>query len=473
MSVIKAKNIKKNYGYLTVLNGVTFSLERGQKVALVGRNGVGKTTLLRIIAGLEEMDSGRLDIAKGTRIGYLPQDFNSDSTLSSGQKTKIALMEILNKGADLLLLDEPTNNLDLPALVWLEDFLQQSAAACIMVSHDRCFLDRVAKKIFEIDWQTKELTITGGTYSDYLARAVKALTKQKEAYRLQQEEIKRLTTRAREKRAEAEQGRSWQGQNDSDKLLRGFKRDRAKSSARTAKAIITRIEHLEKVGKPMEREPLTIKLEADTRTGVRDIYLSDLVIGYDNFRLWPLSLDILYGKRVGIMGLNGAGKSTLLKTITGTLAPISGQREIGAGARFGNMMQEHESLPRAEPVLGFLRSRAGLTETGAYNTLVKFGFNPNQVKQTINELSPGARARLLLAYFSALSVNVWVLDEPTNHLDLEALAALEETLGTYTGTVVLVSHDRYFLEQARLDDIYVLEDGKLAPLPADQRQLLL
>jgi ATP-binding cassette subfamily F protein 3 len=473
MSIVKTKKIKKSYGSLAVLKDISFSLERGQKAALVGLNGTGKTTLLRIIAGLEEADSGKLELAKGTRIGYLPQDFNSDSVLSSGQKTKAALLKILEQGADLLLLDEPTNNLDLPSLVWLENFLQQSEAAGIVVSHDRRFLDRVVNKILEIDWRTKELTITNGTYSDYLKRAVKALARQKADYRLQQEEIERLTARAREKRQEAESGRSWQGQSDSDKLLRGFKRDRAKSSARTAKAMMTRIEHLEKVEKPAEREPLTIKLAADTRAGVRDIYLKDLIVGYDNFRLSPVSLDLLYGKRIGIVGLNGAGKSALLKTLTGALAPISGKVEIGAGVRIGNMMQEHESLPREEAVLEFLKTKANLTETAAYHQLVKFGFQPDQVKQIIGELSRGARARLLLAYFSVLAVNVLVLDEPTNHLDLEALAALEETLSTYTGTVILVSHDRYFLGQARLDDIYVLADGKLTLMPDDQRQLLL
>lgn len=501
LSILKVKNLKKSYGYLTVFKDFNFSLERGQKVALVGLNGTGKTTLLRILAGLEEADSGVLAVNKNTRIGYLPQDFKVNLaegdiatylretagqavadhqmqamlagfglekialerelvSLSSGQKSKVVLAGILLKGADLLLLDEPTNNLDLPALIWLEDFLQKSGAACIVVSHDRRFLDRVAKKIWEIDWHTKELTIVGGTYSDYLERATKELARQKADYRLQQEEIERLTSRAREKRNEAGQGNTWRP-NDNDKLLKGFKRDRSKSSARTARALDTRIANIEKVEKPVEREPFSIALKADTLTGVRDIYLKDLIAGYDNFQLGPLSLDILDGQRLGIMGLNGTGKSTLLKTITGTLAPLAGELAIGAGVRFGNMMQEHESLPREETVLGFLKSKTGLKETASYNQLVKFGFNPDQVKQPIGELSPGARARLLLAYFSALSVNVLVLDEPTNHLDLEALAALEETLGTYEGTVILVSHDRYFLEQARLDSIYVLADSAL------------
>jgi ATPase subunit of ABC transporter with duplicated ATPase domains len=505
MSVIKVRNLKKTYGYLNVFKDFNFSLERGQKVALVGLNGTGKTTLLRILAGLEEADSGVVDMTKGTRIGYLPQDFNLNlvegdiatylretagqavpdheiqailagfgleevaldrelPSLSSGQKSKVVLAGILLKGADLLLLDEPTNNLDLPALIWLEDFLQKSQAACIVVSHDRRFLDRVAKKIWEIDWHTKELTMVGGTYSDYLDRATKTLARQKEDYRLQQEEIERLTARAREKRNEAGQGNSWQP-NDKDKLLRGFKRDRSKSSARTARALDTRIANIERVEKPVEREPFMIALRADTMTGVRDIYLKDLMVGYDDFKLGPITLDILDSQRVGLMGLNGTGKSTLLKTITGTLAPLAGKLDIGAGVRFGNMMQEHESLPREETVVGFLKNKAGLKETEAYNQLVKFGFNPDQAKQPIGELSPGARARLLLAYFSAESVNVLVLDEPTNHLDLEALAALEETLGTYEGTVILVSHDRYFLEQARLDSIYVLADGALARIP--------
>jgi len=538
--MIKAEKLQKNYGSLSVLSDVSFSLERGQKVALVGQNGTGKTTLLKIVAGLEEVDGGTIDILQGVCIGYLPQDTNFSgnetisvylrriagvdvleqeieelstqlgipakakryevvheqyerlngyafdrrmevmllgfgfekidlghklSDLSSGQKSKLALAGILLKGVDLLLLDEPTNNLDLPALIWLEDFLQKTEAACIVVSHDRRFLDRVVKKIFELDWHTHTLNITGGTYSDYLEMVAKRVARQKEDYRLQQDEIMRLNERAREKRADADRGSRWVG-TDNDKFLRGFKRDKAGKSSRTAKTIEKRVEQMDKVERPVERNPFEIPLEATVSPGLLNVRLVDVVAGYpDGFKIGPISFEAQYGDRVGIMGLNGTGKSTLLKTITGQLPSLNGKVEIGSGIRIGSMMQEHETLPREHTLLEFMMERAHLNHQESHAKLAKFGFNERQVKLPISTLSPGGRARLLLAFFSAQSVNMLVLDEPTNHLDLEALEALEETLKTYQGIVLLVSHDRYFLEKASLNTVYVLSEGTLTRIP--------
>ena len=538
--MIKAQKIQKSYGSLVVLSDVSFSLGRGQKVALVGNNGIGKTTLLKIVAGLEDVDAGKIDIASDACIGYLPQDtsvsgnesimdylrqvsgidvlekeigslsvelndyekakrygevhskyerldgysfahkaevmllgFGLDgvelnrslSNLSSGQKGKVALAGILLKGVDLLLLDEPTNNLDLPALIWLEDFLQKSEASGIVVSHDRRFLDRVVRKIFELDWRTHSLTVTRGTYSDYLEMVAKRIAGQKEEYRIQQGEIERLKERVREKKADATKGSKW-SPNDNDKFLKGFKRERASKSAKGAKAIEKRIEQMDKVEKPVERKPFEISLEAETGSGSFDVRLSDVVAGYSGaFSIGPLSFGVRYGERVGIMGLNGSGKSTLLKNVTGKMAPLSGKVEIGSGIRIGNMMQEHETLPRERTLLEFLADKARFSNQDSYSKLAKFGFDERQARLPISTLSPGGRARLLLALFSAQSVNMLVLDEPTNHLDLEALNALEETLNTYRGTVLLVSHDRYFLEKASLDTTYVLSGGILTKIP--------
>jgi ATPase subunit of ABC transporter with duplicated ATPase domains len=534
--MLKATKINKSYGSLPILSDVSFSIDRGNKIALVGHNGTGKTTLLKILAGIVEPDSGNIERGRATCIGYLPQDTSlvsgdsiigylkadtgisaieremeqlsselsdpkkkerygelqelyekmqgysfehrveimlsgfglsdipkerSLSELSSGQKSKVALVGILLKGVDLLLLDEPTNNLDLPALIWLEDFLKKSKAACIIVSHDRRFLDNVAKKVFEIDWQTKALSIVSGRYSDYLEMVGKKLERAKEAFRLQQEEIGRLSDRARHLRIESARGAAWKG-TDNDKFLRGFKRDRAGGSSKTAKNIEKRIDMMEKVERPIEREPFSIKLSASESPRSRDIDVVDLVFGYaSGFQAGPVSFSLPFGKRVGILGLNGSGKSTLLKTLSGTLEPLKGSVVLGSGVHLGNMMQEHESLPRESTLLSLLVGKAGLEESMAYNTLVKFGFSEKQAHATVGDLSPGGRARLLLALFATLQVNVLVLDEPTNHLDLEALGALEEALSTYVGTVILVTHDRYFLEKTKVDDVYVLKDGRL------------
>ncbi|MDO8594119.1 MAG: ABC-F family ATP-binding cassette domain-containing protein [bacterium] len=532
--MLTVRNLEKTYGALTVLGGVSFSLAPGQKAALVGLNGIGKTTLLRILAGEETFETGEVELARDTCIGYLPQDTSlaGDETiaeylrritgitvleeeldalagsltvpakwkryeevselfehldgysfernieimlegfglgsigtdhrlsdLSSGQKSKVVLTGILLKGVDLLLLDEPTNNLDLPALVWLEDFLERSAAACIVISHDRRFLDKVVRKIFEIHWQTRILEVRNGTYSDYLAECKRSLERQKQQFRLQQDEIKRLEESARQKRQDALRGASWVG-SDNDKFLRGFKRDQAGRSGRGAKAIEKRIEQMEKVERPVERSAFTIPIEADDGHGDRNVVVTDLIVGYaDTFKVGPISFGVEYGERVGIMGLNGSGKSTLLKTVTGVLQPLSGTVKIGSNLRVGNLMQEHESLPRNEILFDFLKTRTSLDRPRVYAKLAQFGFDERHVLHPISALSPGGRARLLLALFSVLSVNILVLDEPTNHLDMEALDALEETLETYTGTVLIVSHDRHFLEHASLTHTFLLSEG--------------
>ena len=532
--MLKVSNLQKSFGATVVISDISFTLERGQKVALVGSNGSGKSTLLRIIAGAESPDGGEVSMLTRACLGYLPQDMslmeevsihaylrkvtgvgkidarlielssylenpaaaseygelqeqflrldgyafehrieimlagfgldgiNLDQTvssLSSGQKCKVALAGILLKGVDVLLLDEPTNNLDLPALIWLEDYIKNCGAAVLVVSHDRRFLDRTANKVFELDEQTHALTVTGGTYSDFLVMKSKRIARQKEEHRLQEEEIGRLSDRAKQLRANSEKGSSWSG-SDNDKFLRGFKQDRAGRSARTAKSVEKRIERIERIEKPVEREPLRIGLTAQTSPSSCGIKVSDLVAGYQGgFHIKPVSLEIPYGFRVGIMGLNGSGKSTLIKTIVGQLPLMSGTVEIGRGLKLGNMTQEHETLDRTQTLLECVTKRAETTVQETFALLVRYGFSENQIRREIGTLSPGGRARLLLAIFSTISVNALILDEPTNHLDLEALEALEEMLETYEGTILLVSHDRYFLEHAKLDAVYTLSDG--------------
>jgi len=380
--------------------------------------------------------------------------------LSSGQKSKVFLAGILLRGVDMLLLDEPTNNIDLPTLIWLEDFLMRSQAACLVVSHDRRFLDRIVRKVFELDPQTHSINVSNGRYSDFLDLKVKNLERQKEQYRLQQEEIERLEVQARTKRVEAEKGSKWTG-SDNDKFLRGFKRDRAGKSSKVAKSIEKRIEQMDKVDRPIEKDVLSIKLNAAETHGSTTMRLTEVVAGYNGFRIGPVSLEIRLGNRVAIMGPNGVGKSTLLKVITGELTPRSGTVEIGSGVRIGNMMQEHQTLSRDWSPLSYLMEQAKLDISSAYSKLAQFGIDEISSKRTIAELSPGGRARLILAYFSAISINTLVLDEPTNHLDLESLEALEQTISSYDGSVILVSHDRFFLEKTNVDSTYLLTEGLL------------
>lgn len=220
---------------------------------------------------------------------------------------------------------------------------------------------------------------------------------------------------------------------------------------------------MEIVEKPVERDVFRIHLRLIKPEGTRDINLTDVVAGYtnDGFKVGPVSLSIPYGSRVVILGLNGTGKTTLLRTISGELPVLEGKVHRGNALVIGNLTQEHDNLPREESIKDFLTRRAGIQVQEVYALAVKFGFKAAEIDKPISALSPGGRARLLFALFSALSANALILDEPTNHLDLEALEALEEAVAHYEGTIVLVSHDRHFLEKFRPTDTYIFSEGKL------------
>lgn len=498
---IKVDKLFKIYESNVILNDISFALDKGQKVGLVGYNGTGKSTLLKIIANLEEKDNGEIIFSKNTKIGYVPQDTSiiSEETileylsriseeeilykievilnglglngisvarkinsLSSGQKSKIFLAGVLLQDPDILLLDEPTNNLDLPSLIWFENFLIKSEKTCIIVSHDRLFLDKIVDRIIEIDWQTKKLNITRGKYSDYLIRREKEYKRKLSEYINQKKEIKRLNESAREKKIKAEKGSHYMG-TDNDKRIRGYKREKSAKSSKTAKAIEKRIEHIEIVEKPINRDVFRIFIKSTKPKGSRDIILEKLIVGYEfeNFKIGPIDNTVSYSSRVLILGLNGSGKSTLLKTITGKIKPLAGKIFIGSSLVVGDLMQEHDNLNRNLTIKQFLIEKTKLPDQEIFSLTNKFGFDAKDIGKKIENLSPGERARVLFALFSALNVNVLILDEPTNHLDLEALEALEEVVKHFTGTIILVSHDRYFLEKFNATHIYEISNSKL------------
>lgn len=536
---INIKDIWKSYGNRDVLRGISFSLASGEKVALVGHNGVGKSTLLKIIAGLEAFDKGEVFLPRNACIGYLPQEFvfQEDETvkncfwrtvgiaelkfhmeellnnlederkiekftelqekyqklggenfdykikiilaglglakielhqklkeLSAGQKTKIILGAILLKGADLLLLDEPTNNLDIPALIWLEEFLKTTSATCLVVSHDKKFLDNIASRVLEIDWETRKLNIFRGKYSEYLDFKIKQLNRLKEEFRRQQEKINNLKKVAEKNKNWARKG-SYQLPPDNDKYCRGMRRDRSAKLGRKASVIKKKLERIKKIDLPIEREPLTIDLNSQLIASKPKIILKEVIVGYkDSFQLGPINLEIAYGDRIGILGLNGAGKSTLLKVLSGRMLPLKGEIKIGKSLIVGDLIQEENNLPLDKTCLEFIEEKTAWQKEKVINLIHKFNFSFDEATQTIKTLSSGQRTRLLLAYFSAISANVLILDEPTNHLDLEAIEALKEVLKTYKGTIIVVSHDRDFIEQIKLTNFYVIEDGKLKQL---------
>lgn len=383
--------------------------------------------------------------------------------LSSGQKSKVFMIGVLLSDPDVLLLDEPTNNLDLPALIWLENFIVQSQISCMIVSHDRLFLDRVVDTIFEIDPHTQTLHITNGKYSDYLEQKKRDHQRQLQEHYAQQKEIKRLEEKAQSLKSSGSTGSRFVG-SDGDKYLRGFKRDRSSKSGKRAKAIEKRIEQMDTVEKPFEQDAFRIPLDPSLLLGGQTIQLTNIIAGYpeDNVNIGPISLTIPYGTRITILGMNGVGKSTLLRTISGEMSPIEGIVHHDKGVVLGNLTQEHNNLPKKESITDYVMRKTSFEDIQyGYALLAKFGFMAQESDKRIEKLSPGGRARLLFAVFSAISANVLLLDEPTNHLDLEALEALEEALQYYQGTIILVSHDRRFLKRFFSTEIYLLSNGKL------------
>lgn len=395
--------------------------------------------------------------------------------LSGGEKRKVALAGVLLRGADILLLDEPTNNLDLRALMWLEHFLNRSAALCIIASHDRRFLDNVVKKVIEIDWHKRDVTMYAGGWSVFAEMKAHIVRKHKEEYRAQEMERERLIVSSDQKMDWVERINTRKAP-DHDKFSEHFKKERAERKfTASAKVLDERQKRLHKIEKPLTRSPLVIAFtESTDEKKDNSIVLKNVCFGYPNnfqgglaspkiFVGGPINLKISFGQRVAILGDNGAGKSTLLKTITGELVPLSGERICGGKLVFGYLMQEHENISRAlTPAELFQKHLKIYDREIIAEHLARFQFSPHILDDKIMSFSPGERVRLALALLTARNVNVLVLDEPTNHLDLETIEALEEALETYTGTILLVTHDRRFLERINLTESFVLEDGQLS-----------
>ena len=444
--LLSLKDVSLAFGGPPVLDRVSISVSRGLRAALTGRNGEGKSTLMKVIAGMREADSGEIVRAPGLKVAYVGQDVSAIDGMSGGQSRKARLEEALLSQPDLLLLDEPTNHLDTEAIDWLEAMLKRMRdSAVLLVTHDRRFLRRVATSIFDLD--RGELAGWPCDYTTFVKRkadllADEAVYWERKSKKLREEEawirrgVKARTTR--------NEGR-----------VAALKKLRAEFAARRAR-----------VG------TATMRLDTAAPGGERVLKVEKLSFAYPGGRpiVSDFTADILRGERIGILGRNGAGKTTLLNLLTGRLAPSSGSVTPGTGVEMAFLDQlrgelkddltvgENIASDRDEVVVGGVRKHV-------YSYLADFLFPPERVRTPVKALSGGERARLMLAKLFLRPANLLVMDEPTNDLDIETLELLEEQLLAYRGTLLLVSHDREFLDNV-VTSTFVLEgDGSVKCYP--------
>lgn len=426
--------ISKYYGATPILLEVTFAVPPRARIGIVGANGVGKSTLLRIAAGLEEPDSGSVARSPSTlTVGYMAQEQNGDAPLSGGQASRKALDSILVDDFDVLLLDEPTNNLDFEGLARLERFMRTSPASIVVVSHDREFLDRTVTRVLELDEWTRRAKEYAGGWSAYEAERDRARRSQYQHWESSVEERRRIEE-------QAARMRQWEE--------RGYGQGRKKKKSKDVKKAYTKkLERVETVDKPYEPWELHIPLAAGARSGKVVARLEQAVVERGSFRLGPLDFGLDWGERVALTGPNGSGKSTVLDAVLGKLPLAAGSRYVGPGVVLGELDQERGRFAGPDALLDVFCREAGVRTEEARTLLAKYGLGADDVLRAAGSLSPGERTRAAVALLVVRGVNCLLLDEPTNHLDLPAIEELESALERYDGTILLVTHDRRFLER--------------------------
>lgn len=513
--LFRLSDVKKSYGGNEILRGVTFQVNPGEKVGLVGRNGAGKTTVFRLITGKEGADSGEIIFVNGLRIGLLDQhvDFTENetvhtaalsafkeihdieaemrrlekqmetdhsdevlnkyadlqtrfeqvdgftyaaraesillglgfsreswsadtATLSGGQKNRLGMARMLLSGADVLLLDEPTNHLDVEAVEWLEEFLTEFDKTYVVISHDRYFLDRTTDRIVEIE--RGQAVTYKGNYSNYLVERELRREQQQREYENQQSLI-----------------------NKTEEFIRRNLEGQKTKQAKSRRNMLQRMDRIEAVAS--EKAGGNFGLKKVERTGNNVLTLEDMSIGYPTRTLATgLNLALHRGEALGIIGANGTGKTTLLKTILGDLRELEGKLMWGTKVNIGYYAQNLEGLEPRNEVIQELRRVAPLADNGTLRGfLAKFLFFGEDVFKNVSDLSGGEKGRLALAKLIYSEKNVLVLDEPTNHLDIPAREALENALQEYSGTVVVVSHDRFFLDEIASQILSFERDGSI------------
>ena len=415
-----------------MLKDVSFHLEDKEKAAIVGINGSGKTTLLRCILGIEEADEGSIAFSKEKKMDYLAQQHadieteNEDyETLSGGQKTRKRLEEILQERPDLLILDEPTNHLDIGSIQWLEKVLKRYDGAVLLVSHDRYFLDRIVTKV--IDLERGKVRMYQGNYSAYAEKKRQLREAEWKAFQNQQAEIKH--------------------QEAVIEKLKQFNREKSIKRAESREKMLLKVERLEK---PEEIENEMKLLFAPRESSGNDVLMAkELGKSYDGKRLFSHgTFSLQRGEHVALIGDNGSGKTTLLKILNGLIRADEGEFRLGSKVKIAYYDQEHAVLNMEKTLFDEIQdSYPDMNNTKVRNVLAAFLFTGDDVYKRIQGLSGGEQGRVSLAKLMLSDANFLILDEPTNHLDIQGKEVLEEAIRNYEGTVLYVSHDRYFINK--------------------------
>lgn len=386
------------------------------------------------------------------------------TTLSGGQAARVALAALLLSRFDVVLLDEPTNDLDLAGLERLESFVRGLRAGIVVVSHDREFLARCVTRVVELDVAQRQVAVHDGGYDAYLEERAVARRHAREAYEEFADRKADLVSRARTQREWSSQGvrNAIRKSPDNDKIRRRAQSESSEKQAQKVRQMESRIARLDEVEEPRKEWVLQFDIASAPRSSSVVAVLDEAVVRLGGFQLGPVSLQVSAGDRIAITGPNGAGKTTLLRLLLGHLTPDEGRASLGPSVAVGEIDQARTSLAEALP-LGdaFEAAVPALTPAEVRTLLAKFGLKADQVGSLVHRLSPGERTRAAMALLQARGVNLLVLDEPTNHLDLPAIEQLEQALGTYDGTLLLVSHDRRMLANVTLDQRWDVDDGRV------------
>lgn len=524
MTICSVNNVTKSFGGNIIFENISLEIKNGERVGLVGRNGSGKTTIFQLLTGMESLDAGAIHMKKGTRIGHVAQipKFDESMTvyevlssafkiekeleremrtlekhmaeeqessvlqklmerygiiqekfaflggyeieanimkvanglqvtelfprsfleLSGGEQTKVSLAYMLLQKPDLLLLDEPTNHLDLFAVEWLEQFLKEYNGTVMVISHDRYFLDEVVTKIFDLE--DGEIHVYHTNYSRFVEEKEERLLQEFQAYQEQQKKIKKMKEAIKRLREWANQA------NPPNEGLH----KRARSMERA-------LERMEKLKKPiLERKQMGLQFEGQERSGKDVVVMKEVSKGFADHPLFnEVNLHVRFQERAAIVGRNGTGKTTLLKLLLEEIEPDAGEIRIGSSVKIGYLSQ-HAYGNMKSNVLEAFREYVAVTEGEARHILAKFLFYGPAVFKKVTQLSGGEKMRLRLAQLMYQDINFLILDEPTNHLDIESREVLEEALEQYNGTILAVSHDRYFLNKL-FEKTYWIDERKL------------